>query len=153
VYTEVTVEEKVRPLQCYSRLHRLLFEREMTVASLERTLRRRGVRVNLKTLYRLADPTTHIERLDTAVAGLICDILGVELSQLLSFEAVRRGAALQRLSPASQRRLDQLLERQSGGRLPEGDRRDLARLVDEAERLTLQNARALARARKATART
>jgi len=152
VYMEHAMEEKARPISCYSRLWQILSERQMTVADLDRAITRKGVKLNPKTLYRMADPTAPIERLDTVVAGLICEILGVDLSHLLSFEAVRRGASLQRLSPAKQRRLDTLLEHQAEGRLGAGDRRELTALVEEAERLTLKNARALAKARQAAAR-
>ncbi len=146
------MEEKARPISCYSRLWKILSDRRMSVADLDRAIARKGAKVNPKTLYRLADPTAPIERLDTVIAGLICDILNVDLSHLLSFEAVREGAALQRLSSARQRRLDALLDRQAEGRLQAGERRELAALVEEAERMTLRNARALARARKAAVR-
>jgi len=146
------MEETADTLRCYSRLRTILSERKMTVAELGRALGRRGLRVNVKTLYRLTDPTAPIERLDMAVAGEICKALEVDLSHLVSFEAARRDAGLRRISPARQRRLDALLKRQAEGRLTVHDRRELSDLVEEAERLTLQNARTLARARQAAVR-
>jgi DNA-binding Xre family transcriptional regulator len=147
------MEERADTLRCYSRLWKILSERHMTVAELGRALAGRGVRVNVKTLYRLADPTAPIERLDMGVAGEICKVLTVDLSHLVSFEAARRDAGLRRIAPARQRRLDWLLDRQAAGRLTGPERRELSELVEEAERLTLQNARTLARARHAAVRT
>lgn len=147
------MEEKATSLRCYSRLANILSERKMTVADLGRALGRRGIRVNPKTLYRLTDPTAPIERLDMAVAGEICKALEIEISLLVSFESGRRDTGLQRLALARQRRLDVLLERQAEGRLAAGEEKELASLVQEAEQLTLRNARTLARSRHAAART
>jgi len=149
VYTEVSTEERAVPLRAYSRLGKILADRKMSVADLGRRLGRRGARLNPKTLYRLSDPTVPIERLDMAVAGEVCEVLQVDLSELVSFEAAR--PSLERLTVSQQRRLDALLERQSQGALGDRERRELAHLVDEAERLTLRNAKLLARARHATA--
>lgn len=146
------MEGRAEALRCYSSLSNILSERGMSVAGLGRALARRGVRVNIKTLYRLTDPTAPIERLDMGVAGEICKVLGVDLSHLVSFEAVRRDAGLRRLAASEQRRLDLLLERQAEGTLSPRDRRELSDLVERAERLTIQNARTLARARQAAGR-
>jgi hypothetical protein len=145
------MEQKAAAIRGYSRLGKILSERDMTVADLGRLLDRRRVRVNPKTLYRLGDPTAAIERLDMAVAGEICKALTIDLSTLVSFETVRPG--LHKLSPARQRRLDVLLDRQSEGKLSGREQSELVDLVEEAERLTLQNARLLSRARHATLRT
>jgi hypothetical protein len=145
------MEEKAPPLKCYSMLRRLLFEKRMTVADLQRVLAKRGFRVNVKTLYRLADPTAMVERLDTEVAGRLCEALKVDLSRLLAFESVRDEIGLRRLPPVRQRRLDRLLEKQAKGRLGRKERGTLQALVEEAERLTVSNAKMLARARAATA--
>ena len=146
------MEEKAASLRCYSRLSNLLSERKTTVADLARALARRGVRINLKTLYRLTDPTAPIGRLDMAIAGEICRALEIDLTLLVSFEAGRRDAGLQRLSLARQRRLDALLDRQAEGGLGVREKKELSHLVREAEELTLRNARTLARARHAVAR-
>jgi DNA-binding Xre family transcriptional regulator len=153
VYAEVAMEEKVTSLRCYSRLTNILSERKMTAADLGRALGRQGIRVNPKTLYRLTDPTTPIERLDMAVAGEICKALEIEISMLVSFESGRRNTGLQRLALTRQRRLDVLLERQAEGRLEAREDKELADLVREAELLTLRNARTLARSRHAASRT
>ncbi len=147
------MEAKATALTCYARLSNLLSERGMTVADLNRSLARRGTQVNLKTLYRLTDPTAPIERLDMVVAGEICKVLDIDLSLLVSFEAGRRDAGLQRLSSSRQHRLDELLGRQSSGRLSAPEQKELSGLVREAEALTLRNARTLARYRQAAVRT
>jgi len=142
------MEEKATPLRCYSRLRQILSQRKMTVMELRRALARKGVRVDPKTLYRLTDPTAEIERLDTQIAGSICTVLGVDLARLLEFESERRKIGLRRLTGLRQRRLDALLERQAAGRLTGRERAELEGLVEEAERLTLANARVLSRARE-----
>lgn len=141
------MEERVIPLRAYSRLGKILAGRNMTVADLGRLLGRRKIQLNPKTLYRLSDPTAPIERLDMAVAGEVCEALKIDLSELVSFEAAR--PSLSRLTPSHQRRLDALLERQSEGTLGGRERQELASLVEEAEQLTLRNAKLLARARHA----
>lgn len=143
------MEERAIPLKAYSRLGKILADRQMTVADLGRRLGRRGIRLNPKTLYRLSDPTAPIERLDMAVAAEVCEALKVDLSNLVSFEASR--PSLSKLAASRQRRLDALLERQSEGTLRDRERHELGQLVEEAERLTLRNAKLLARARHATA--
>jgi hypothetical protein len=146
------MEVKASPLLCYSRLQAVLVERGMNVADLHRRLARHGVRVNLKTLYRLTDPLSPIERLDMGVAGAICRALEAELARLFVFEAPRAGARLQRLHTTDQRQLDALLEKQAGAGLSKREDRELKALVDKAERLTRANARMLARARRSPAR-
>lgn len=147
------MEERATSLRCYSRLSNILSERKMNVADLSRALARREVRVNLKTLYRLTNPTATIERLDMAVAGEVCKVLGIDLSHLVTFEAARRDAGLQKLPLSKQRRLDTLLDHQSSGVLGAREKKELEDLVREAEELTLRNARTLARARHAVSRT
>ena len=142
------MEVNARALQCYSRLRTILADRKMTVAQLNRNLAKRHVRINFKTLYRLSDPTVPIQRLDTIIAAHICEVLGVDLSHLLTFEQVRREMGMRRLVAPKQRILDRLLERSASSKLNAAERKNLNRLVDEAERLTLKNMRMLARARQ-----
>lgn len=146
-WTVTTMGEPAIRLRCYSRLRRILCERGITVAELARLLAKRGTSVNIKTLYRLADPTVQIERLEMTVTAGVCEVLGIDLSALLTFEAFRREAGLRRLSSISQKRLDVLLRKQAEGRISAREARELRDRVDEAERLTLENARKLARAR------
>lgn len=140
------MEVRAAAIRAYSRLGKILADRGMNVMGLWRRLDRRRVRMNIKTLYRLNDPMIPIERLDMSVAGQICETLKIDLSSLVSFEATR--PSLSKLSPSRQARLDALLERHSQGTLAAAERRELSGLVEEAERLTLRNAKLLARARK-----
>jgi hypothetical protein len=157
LYLDITAYEdimelKASPLLCYSRLQAVLVDRGMNVAGLHRQLMRQGVRVNLKTLYRLTDALSPVERLDMGIAGAICRALKTELARLFVFESPRSRVRLQRLEAADQRRLDVLLEKQSEAGLTKGEEHELKALVDKAERLTLANARMLARARRSTSR-
>jgi hypothetical protein len=61
-------------MHAYSYLKRLLKQQEISVPELHRRIRTQGLRVNLKSLYRLSDDTQPVDRLDMRVAGAICAI-------------------------------------------------------------------------------
>jgi hypothetical protein len=52
---------------------------------------------------------------------------------------------LYRISPEQQRRLDELADKGNEGRLTEKEYEEYKRLVEEAQRLTIENAKTLAR--------
>jgi hypothetical protein len=129
-------------VQAFSRLNYLLREQNWTVPELYRRLRERGLRVNVKSLYRLKDNRRPLERLDLRVAGAVCQVFQVLLSDLIAFEET--GRKLRRLPADRQRRLDTLMTRNNEGRLSTAERAELGQLVREAEEITLHNARVLA---------
>lgn len=133
-------------VQAYSRLKRVLDARKMTVPELHRRIERDGLSVNLKSLYRLSKEHQTLERLDLRVAGAICQVCEVPLSELITFETSKR--RLQRFSPARQKRLDVLMTKNNEGQLTKTEFEELQALVREAEDLTLANARVLARQRQ-----
>jgi hypothetical protein len=128
--------------QAYSRLKRLLGERKITVPELYKRIKQRGMHVNLKSLYRLSREHQPLARLDLRVAGAICQVCEVPLSELIIFETPE--ATLHRLSAAKQTRLDMLMAKNNEGQLTDGEREELQVLVREAEEMTLANARILA---------
>jgi hypothetical protein len=128
--------------QAYSRLKRLLGERHITVPELQKRIQQRGMHVNLKSLYRLSREHQPLARLDLRVAGAICQVCEVPLSELITFETPK--AMLYRLSAAKQKRLDRLMAKNNAGQLTGGERDELRVLVREAEEITLANARILA---------
>jgi hypothetical protein len=132
--------------EAHSRLKRILGERRMKVPELERRIRRRGIKVNIKSLYRLSDERATIERLDLKLAAAICEECGVSLAELIEF--TRPQVGLKRLSREQQKRLQALMEGNNEGLLTAGERRQLEALVTEAEEITLANARFLSRQRK-----
>src|SRR5262249_22380352 len=129
-------------VQAFSRLNHLLGAQNWTVPELYRRLRERGLRVNLKSLYRLKDDRRPLERLDLRVAGAVCQVFQIPLSELIASEET--GGKLRRLAAARQRRLDTLMARNNDGRLSVAERAELGQLVREAEAITLHNARVLA---------
>src|SRR5882672_11477595 len=133
-------------VQAYSRLKRVLGERSMTVSELRRRMHERGLSVNLKSLYRLNNENEPVERLDLRVAGVICQVCKVPLSELIAFETP--ATKLRRLPGAKQKRLDELMEANSDGRLTKASRAELTALVREAEEVALANAQLLARQRR-----
>ena len=99
--------------------------------------------VNVKSLYRLSSEHRPLERLDLRVAGMICHVCKVPLSDLISFE--NGHGKLRRFSAAKQKRLDVLMTRNNDGDLGRAELLELKALVREAEEMNLKNARVLAR--------
>jgi len=133
-------------LRAYSRLKDVLLQQHLSVPELHRRIQRQGLRINVKSLYRLSNAEQPVERLDLRVAGIICQVCQVPLSELITFERSRQ--RLRRLSAANQKRLDTLMTKNNEGILTAAERGELKELVREAETLTLENARALARQRR-----
>src|SRR6266487_244267 len=119
----------------YSRLKRVLGEQNISVPELHRRLMKSGVRINLKSLYRLAHDQEPLERLDLRVAGAVCELCQVPLSDLITFASAKR--KLQRISAAKQKRLDVLMEKNNEGKLDRAEYEELRALVRHAEEITL----------------
>jgi hypothetical protein len=128
-------------LSAYSRLKRLLKQRELSVPELHHRIRSGGFRVNIKSLYRLSDEDQPVQRLDMRVAGAICQVCAVPLSEWIVFE--QDDGKLRTLASDRQERLDRLMAKNSAGQLTEAERNELQVLVREAEEITLSNARLL----------
>jgi hypothetical protein len=133
-------------LHAYSRLKQLLADQELTVPQLSRRIEQEGLRVNLKCLYRLNNDRQPVERLDLRVAGVICQVCRVPISELITFEPPR--PRLRRFSADKQKRLDLLMTKNNDGKLTKAEQSELKSLVREAEELTLENARTLASQRR-----
>jgi hypothetical protein len=133
-------------VHAFSRLKHVLDERSMTVPELHRHLLKRGLRVNLKSLYRLSNDRQPLQRLDLRVAGAICQAFTLPLSELIAFEAP--GKKLRRLAAGKQKRLDSLMAASNEGRLTKAEAQELRALVREAEEIMLDNARRLAEQRQ-----
>src|SRR2546423_10164537 len=100
--------------QAYSRLKFLLEEQRLTRAELQRRIAAQAGALNLKTLYRLADPDRPLERIDLRAAVAICRILGVTLADLIVF-AEPDAALLRALPGEKQRHLDTLIDGHDDG--------------------------------------
>lgn len=132
--------------RAYSQLKRVLDAQRMTIPELHKRIAQSGVRINLKSLYRLSKEHQPVERLDMRVAGAICQVCRVPLSELIAFEAPQR--RLQRFSGTIQKRLDMLMDKNNEGQLTVAETEELRTLVQRAEEITLANARLLARQRR-----
>ena len=73
-------------IYAYSRLKRILAERNLIVPQLYKRIREGGMRVNLKSLCPLNNGSQPVERLDLRVAGAICQACDTPLSELITFE-------------------------------------------------------------------
>lgn len=133
-------------VQAYSRLKQVLDRQKLTVANLYRRIQRNGLHVSLKSLYRLTEDEHPLERLDLRVAGVICHVCQVPLSELIAFRVTPQ--RLRSLAAGKQKRLDVLMAKNNEGRLTNAEQRELRALVDETEKITLDNARKLARQRQ-----
>lgn len=134
-------------LAAYSRLKLLLEERSLSRADLQRSLAEREHAVDVKTLYRLADPDRSLERIDLRAVGAICRVLGVGLDELIVF-AESDQATLRSFSTSEQQRLDQLMSARNEGTLTEGELDELRALVIAAEEIARSNARRLTEHRR-----
>jgi hypothetical protein len=133
-------------MHAYSRLNRILQQQKVSIAELHRRIRRRGLRVNIKSLYRLSDEHQPVERLDLRVAGAICQVCAVPLSAWIVFE--EEDGRLRTLAPDQQERLETLMAKNNAGQLTDTERNELQTLVRAAEEITLANARLLAAQRQ-----
>ena len=95
--------------------------------------------------FRLSDDSQPVDRLDMRVAGAICQVCAIPLSDWIVFE---EEGALRALLPEKQTRLDILMTRNNAGSLTDPERSELHSLVREAEDLILANARFLAQQRQ-----
>ena len=133
-------------MQAYSHLKRLLQQQRLSIPELQRRMRGQGLTVNVKSLYRLRNDHQPVERLDMRVAGAICQVCAVPLSEWIVFEAGTE--SLRRLGAEQQARLDVLMTGNNDGLLTPPQREELECLVGEAEGIALENARLLARQRQ-----
>lgn len=128
-------------MHAYSYLKRLLKQQEISVPELHRRIRTQGLSVNLKSLYRLSDDTQPVDRLDMRVAGAICSVFSVRLSDWIIFQ--EESQMLHSLAPQQQSRLDTLMGKNNQGELTAPEREELRALVREVEEMMLVNARLL----------
>lgn len=136
-------------VRAYSRLRQVLDEQHLTIPELHRRIREQGLRVNLKSLYRLSKDQQPLQRLNLSVAGAICQVFAIPLTELITFEKPR--SRLRRLAPSKQKRLELLMALNNDGKLTTAERQELRDLVQEAESITLANARTLASQRQGLA--
>jgi DNA-binding Xre family transcriptional regulator len=124
----------------WSNLGMLLAEHNMSVLALHKQLQRKGVSVNLKSLYRLAG-SQPLQKIDARIVKPICLVLDVDLSELIQLEKPQ--VTLLKLDPVTQSRISALLDKNNQGTITKRERSELERLVEKAEKISLHNARAL----------
>jgi hypothetical protein len=128
--------------QAYSRLKHILQQHHWTLDDLRKRLEATGVRAGTRSLARLSDETTPLERLDLRLASAICEVCEVPLSGLIVFHKAEDG--FRRLSAAKQKRLDYLMDGNNNGTLTEAELEELRRMARECEEMTLHNSELLA---------
>ncbi|HWB06810.1 MAG TPA: hypothetical protein VG796_27545 [Verrucomicrobiales bacterium] len=126
----------------WSALSSLLIQRRMSVAELYKRLKAKGRHFDRKSVYRLASHEP-LQTLSMPLVGAVCEELNVDLQHLISLAPP--APKLARIDNKTQERLDDLMTRNTEGKLSASERRELETLVDKVERLSLENARLLAR--------
>jgi DNA-binding Xre family transcriptional regulator len=124
----------------WSTLSNLLAEKNLTVADLHHILQRRGFAVNKKSLYRLA-ASQPMQKLDTTIVRAVCEALEVRIQDLIQFQKPK--FELKRLDPKSQQQLDRLTDKNNEGKLTRSEQTRFKALLDEVQRISLYNAKAL----------
>jgi hypothetical protein len=123
----------------------VLAERNVTVFQLHRQLVSAGLPVNIKSLYRLTADAPLL-KVDLRVAGAVCQVCGVGLGELITFQKPR--LQLLRLEPKVQARLEELMDRNNDGLLNARERKEFDELANEAHRVSLENSRMLVAERR-----
>jgi hypothetical protein len=124
----------------YSRLGTVLAKRRLSVPQLRQKLAKIGVPVNIKSLYRLAGPEP-LQRIDARILGAICHTCHIGIQEIIGFDKPK--SEVQRLNASEQKRLDELMDRNSEGDLSSPERKQLQILIEKAHRLSLANAKML----------
>ena len=124
----------------WSTLPNLLAEKNLTVADLHQILQKRGFAVNKKSLYRLA-ASQPVQKLDATIVRAVCEALDVGLQDLIQFQKPK--FELKRLDPRSERELDRLMDKNNEGELTKSEQARFKALLDEAQRISLYNSKAL----------
>jgi DNA-binding Xre family transcriptional regulator len=124
----------------WSTLSSLLAEKNLTVADLHQILRKRGFEVNKKSLYRLA-ASQPVQKLDATIVRAVCEALEVRLQDLIQFQKPK--FELKRLDPKSQQQLERLMDKNNRGELAKDEQARFKALLDEVQRISLYNAKAL----------
>jgi DNA-binding Xre family transcriptional regulator len=133
----------------WSTLPNLLAEKNLTVADLHQILRKRGFEVNKKSLYRLT-AIRPVQKLDTTIARAVCEALDVRLQDLIQFQKPK--FELKRLDPRSQE-LNRLMDKNNEGELTLREKTRFKALLDEVQKISLYNAKALVSQRRLRERT
>jgi DNA-binding Xre family transcriptional regulator len=124
----------------WSTLPNLLAEKNLTVADLHQILQKRGFDANKKSLYRLA-ASQPVQKLDTAIVRAVCEALEVRLQDLIQFQKPK--FELKHLDPQSQKELDRLMDKNNEGELTKNEQARFKALLDEVQKISLYNAKAL----------
>jgi hypothetical protein len=132
-------------LEVYSQLASLLNNRRVAVPELKRQMQRLGLPVNIKSLYRLtsAEP---LQKIDLRIVSAICRTCKVGISEVIDFTPPK--LTMQQLDSSAQKRLNELMSKNTEGSLTAAERGEFENLAKEAQQITITNARILASHRR-----
>ena len=126
----------------YSTFPDLLAELRLTVADAHKRLIARGFKFDKKTLYRLASHEP-MQTISAPLVGAVCEEFQIGLEDLLVWQPPK--PRLHRIEESTQARLDTLMSKNNEGTLTRAERKELTALGEQVERLSLENAKTLAR--------
>lgn len=128
-----------------SGLAEVLLQKRLTVADLLRRIKEMGITLDKKTVYRLAK-SEPLQNLNLPAIAAVSHALELgDPSELIEWTDAATPPRLQRIDEATQARLDELMERNTEGKLKVAERREFERLGELVEKLSLENASLLAR--------
>lgn len=128
----------------YPLVGQILAERNWSVPDLIKQLESRGYRFDRKTVYRLKN-LKPLHQINAKLVSALCEIFDLPLDQVIALQPPK----LRRLDDAADKRLTELMDRNTEGELSEAEREELEQLGSLAQALSIQNARTLVAYRKA----
>ena len=128
----------------YPLVGQILAERNWSVPDLIKRLESRGYRFDRKTVYRLKN-LKPLHQINAKLVSALCEIFDLPLDQVIALQPPK----LRRLDDAADKRLTELMDRNTEGELSESEKEELEQLGSLAQALSIQNARTLVAYRKA----
>jgi hypothetical protein len=128
----------------YPLVGQILAERNWSVPDLIKQLESRGYRFDRKTVYRVKD-LKPLHQINAKLVSALCEIFDLPLDQVIALQPPK----LRRLDDVADKRLTELMDKNTEGELTEAEKEELEQLGSLAQALSIQNARTLVAYRKA----
>jgi hypothetical protein len=128
----------------YPLVGQILAERNWSIPDLIKRLESRGYHFDRKTVYRVKD-LKPLHQINAKLVSALCEIFDLPLDQVIALQPPK----LRRLDDVADKRLTELMDKNTEGELTEAEKEELEQLGSLAQALSIQNARTLVAYRKA----
>lgn len=135
---------RMKGIGLYPLVGQILAERNWSVPDLIKRLESRGYSFDRKTVYRLKN-LKPLHQINAKLVSALCEIFDLPLDQVIALQPPK----LRRLDDAADKRLTELMDKNTEGELSESEREEFEQLGSLAQALSIQNARTLVAYRKA----